>query len=399
MSGQPRPCPSAKRREAEHPARPFSLLLLPFILAHMAHIGIDARLTHYRSGGTSTYIRALLAEFAHDTTHRYTVIQSRKAKKPLVEGLRHVRVWTPPHNRLERSALSVELARLRLDVLHSPDFIPPMRGARRHVITVHDLAFLLYPDQMTEDSKRYYNDQIAMAVQQADHILSVSEATKADMMRLLNVPESKITVQYHGVDPDFRPMLDSEIMPVLLKYTLMPGYFMFVGTIGPRKNITGLLAGYSQLRQADPETPPLVIVGEVGWLADELMDAIHNTDGVIHIANASWRDFPALYNGARALLLPAYYEGFGLPALEAMACGVVPIVSNLSSLPEVTNGVGLLVNPDDPTTIADAMRRVMTADAAWLTHQRETGLARAKQFTWAQSAAIARDIYTQVAAR
>ncbi len=362
----------------------------------MATIGIDARLTHYRSGGTSTYIRALLAEFALDSSHTYTVVQSRKQGKPLVDGLRHVKAWTPPHHWLEQTAFSVELTRLRLDVLHSPDFIPPLRGARRHVITVHDLAFLLFPEQMTEDSRRYYNEKIGWAVKHADHILSVSEATKADLIRLLNVPESKITVQYHGVEPAFRPMLDSEVMPTLLEYRIMPGYFLFVGTIGPRKNIPGLLTGYARLRERFPDAPPLVIVGEVGWLAADLMALIREAKGVIHIADANWRDFPAIYNGARALILPAHYEGFGLPALEAMACGVVPIVSDCSSLPEVTGGVGLLVDPDEPDSICEALKDVLTANAAWLTSQREMGLARAKQFTWARTAAIAREVYTKV---
>ena len=363
----------------------------------MTHIGIDARLTHYRAGGTSTYIRALLAEFAQDSTNRYTVIQSRKQTKPIVAGLRHVKAWTPPHHRLERLALSAELLRLRLDVLHSPDFIPPYRGARRHVITVHDLAFLLYPDQMTDESKRYYNGQIHAAVRQADHILSVSEATRQDLIRLLDVPDDKITVQYHGVEPAFQPLLDSQITPTLRDYRLNAGYFLFVGTIGPRKNIPGLLAGYAQLCEQFKDAPPLVIAGEIGWLADDLMKAIHNADGVIYLGGVAWRDFPVLYNGARALLLPSHYEGFGLPALEAMACGVIPVVSDRSSLPEVTGGVGLLIDPDEPDSIRDALARILTADAAWLTQQREAALGRAGQFTWTRSAAVAREVYTKVA--
>jgi glycosyltransferase involved in cell wall biosynthesis len=363
----------------------------------MTHIGIDARLTHYRAGGTSTYIRALLAEFVQDSANRYTVVQSRKQKQPIVSGLRHVKVWTPPHHRLERIALSAELLRLRLDVLHSPDFIPPYRGARRHVITVHDLAFLLYPHQMTDESKRYYNDQIRTAVKQADHILSVSEATRQDLIDLLDLPHDKITVQYHGVEPAFKPLLDSQITPTLRDYRLNAGYFLFVGTIGPRKNIPGLLAGYARVREQFKDAPPLVIAGEVGWLADELMKAIHSAEGVIYLGGVAWQDFPALYNGARALLLPSHYEGFGLPALEAMACGVIPVVSDRSSLPEVTGGGGLLVDPDEPDSLRDALARILTADAAWLTLQREAALARAAQFTWARSAAIAREVYTKVA--
>lgn len=363
----------------------------------MTHIGIDARLTHYRAGGTSTYIRALLAEFAQDSTGQYTVIQSRKQAEPLVPHLKHVKVWTPPHHRLERIALSAELLRLRLDILHSPDFIPPYRGARRHVITVHDLAFLLYPDQMTDESKRYYNDQIRAAVNHADHILSVSEATRRDLIDLLGVPHDKITVQYHGVEPAFKPLPDGQITPILQRHRLSAGYFLFVGTIGPRKNIPGLLAGYARLREQYKDTPSLVIAGEVGWLAEDLMESIHSAEGVIYIGGVAWNDFPALYNGARALLLPSHYEGFGLPALEAMACGVVPIVSNRSSLPEVTGSVGLLVDPDEPDSLRDALAKVLTADTTWMAEQREAALARAGQFTWARSAAIARDVYTKAA--
>lgn len=364
----------------------------------MAHIGIDARLTYYRHGGTSTYTRALLAEFAQDSTHQYTVIQSRKQSETLAPNLRHVKVWTPPHHRLERAALSVELARLRLDVLHSTDFIPPAHGARRHVITVHDLAFLIYPEQMTSESQRYYNDQIAVAVQQADHILSVSEATKQDLIAMLGVPEHKITVQYHGVEPAFQPLSEAEIQPVLRKHQLTAGYFLFVGTIGPRKNVPALLTAYQRLRdQHGADVPPLLIVGEEGWLADDVMAAIRSAQGVIHLPKVDWSDFPALYNGALSLILPAHYEGFGLPVLEAMACGVPPIVSDRSSLPEVAGGVGLLINPDAPDTLRDAMARIMTADAAWLAAQREAAIARATQFTWARSAQIARDVYTKVA--
>jgi glycosyltransferase involved in cell wall biosynthesis len=365
----------------------------------MTHIGIDARLIHYRAGGTSTYIRALLAEFAQDSENRYTVIQSRKQAEPIVSGLRHVRSWTPPHHRLERVALSAELLRLRLDVLHSPDFIPPYRGARRHVITVHDLAFLIYPEQMTEESKRYYNGQIRAAVAKADHILSVSEATRQDLIDMLGVPHDKITVQYHGVEPAFRPLPEDQILPTLRAHGLSAGYFLFVGTIGPRKNIPGLLAGYARLREQFRDAPPLVIAGEVGWLADDLLKTIRSAAGVVYLGGVAWRDFPALYNGSRALLLPSHYEGFGLPALEAMACGIIPVVSDRSSLPEVTGGVGLLVNPDEPDSLCNALATILVADATWLAQQREAAVARAAQFTWARSAEIAREVYTKVALR
>lgn len=365
----------------------------------MIRIGLDARLTAYRAGGTSTYVRALASAIADvNPPEQLTIIQSRRASEPIDQRLPHLTAWTPPHHRLERFALSVELLRARFDVLHSPDFIPPWRGGRRHVITVHDLAFLMYPDQMTADSRRYYNDQIAGAVARADHILAVSSATRDDLIRLLHVPAERITVQYHGVDRAFRPLTGDELSQGLAPFGLTPGYLLFVGTIGPRKNIEGLCEGYRIARGWVAASPPLVIVGEKGWLAERAMAAIDATPGVVHIHGAPWPAFPALYSGAHALLLPAHYEGFGLPALEAMACGAIPIVSDRGSLPEVTGGVGLLVNPDDPHSIADAIRRVLTEDAAWLDDQRKAGLKRSAQFRWEQSARIALETYRRVLA-
>jgi alpha-1,3-rhamnosyl/mannosyltransferase len=151
------------------------------------------------------------------------------------------------------------------------------------------------------------------------------------------------------------------------------------------------------VREQFKDAPPLVIAGEVGWLADDLMKSIHSAESVTYLGGVAWRDFPALYNGARALLLPSHYEGFGLPALEAMACGVIPVVSDRSSLPEVTGCVGLLVDPDEPDSLRDALARILTADTAWLAEQRKAALRRAGQFTWARSAAIAREVYTKVA--
>ncbi|MBZ0098858.1 MAG: glycosyltransferase, partial [Taibaiella sp.] len=165
------------------------------------HIGIDARLTYYRTGGISTYMRRLVAALEMlDTTNRYTVFHSRKTRESLVRSFGRASLWTPCHHRLERFALSVELARFRLDVLHSPDFIPPLHGARRHVITVHDLTFLHYPQFLTADARRYYNDQIETAVRKADHILADSHSTKADLVTMLNVPPEKISVHWLGVD-------------------------------------------------------------------------------------------------------------------------------------------------------------------------------------------------------
>jgi glycosyltransferase involved in cell wall biosynthesis len=366
----------------------------------MSHIGIDARLPYYRTGGISTYVVQLMHALSREMgDHQYWGLESRKlAVTNVPDGFQRARLWTPCHHRLERVALSVELARFRFDVFHSPDFIPPLRGAKKHVITVHDLTFLHYPQFLTEESRRYYNDQIEAAVTHADHILTDSEASKRDMVTLLGVPAGKITVHMLGIDPHFyRPDADT-LAAGLRELKLSAGYLLFVGTFEPRKNLIGLLTAYKMLLERGDSPPPIVLAGTRGWKFEQVraeIDALALGDRVIWRENVAQSLLPALYAGAMALITPSFYEGFGLPALEAMACGTVPIVSNRSSLPEVTGDVGLTIDPDDPLTIADAIRRVMH-DAAWRVAHQQHARIRAQSFTWENTAAIVRRVYESV---
>ena len=362
----------------------------------MYKIGIDTRLTYYRTGGISTYMRRLVAALEQlDSRNHYTIFQSRKSTEVITRQFAHTPLWTPCHHRLERIALSVELARFRLDVFHSPDFIPPLRGARQHIITVHDLTFLHYPQFVTPDSRRYYNDQIEKAVQQAAHILTDSEASKNDMIALLGVPADKITVHMLGVDERFVPFNAADRIAAL---GLPAEYVLFVGTLEPRKNLPGLLAAYRKLLERLPAAPPMLLVGKKGWYFAELqaqINALHLGDRLIWREDIGDSDLPAVYNQASLLALPSFYEGFGFPALEAMACGTVPVVSNRSSLPEVVGAVGAQVDPDDHDGWAAAMERVLLDDS-WRLEQRRAGLERARQFTWEQTAQLALGIYEQV---
>jgi glycosyltransferase involved in cell wall biosynthesis len=363
----------------------------------MIQIGIDSRLTYYRTGGIATYIRELVSALETlDTKNAYTIFRSRKDKA--AGRFRQAALWTPSHHRLERWALSIELFPHRLDVWHSPDFIPPQRGARRHVITVHDLTFLHYPQYLTDYSRRYYNDQIQWAVDHADHILTVSESARNDMIQMLNVNPAKIAIQPHGVDHRHYGLIDpQQVQLTLHRYNVDSDYFLFVGTIEPRKNLDGLLTAYAELRRIRAKAPALVVIGKPGWLAEQLTERIKTSPNTHWLDNVPNDDLPAFYSGAKALILPSFYEGFGLPALEAMACGTIPIVSNRSSLPEVVGAVGLQIDPDDPTTITQAMLQILDAGPAWLEAQEHAGIARALAFTWKRSAEIARDVYQKVA--
>lgn len=363
------------------------------------HIGIDARLTYYRIGGISTYIRRLVEALETlDSQNRYTIFHSRKMRESLVKRFESAKLWTPAHYRWERVALSVELARFRLDLLHSPDFIPPFHGAHRHVITVHDLTFLHYPEYLTADSRRYYNDQILQATRRADHILADSEATKTDLVTMLNVPPQNVTVHMLGVDESFKPLPVEMSEKYCQELELPTEYLLFVGTFEPRKNILGLLEAYHQLASQMREIPALVLVGKRGWLFDETMARIHQMGldkQIIWRDNVSDEQLPAVYNRALTLITPSFYEGFGLPALEAMACGTVPIVSNRSSLPEIVGDVGLQIDPDHIETLTQALQRVLT-DTEWRARMEKAGLARAALFTWDNTARIVQSVYQSV---
>lgn len=363
------------------------------------NIGIDARLTYYRTGGISTYIRNMIHAFARlSPPHRLTVFQSRRANAPLTDAFPRARLWTPAHHQAERTALSVELARFPLDVWHTTDFIPPRFGARRFVITVHDLTFLHYPDFLTAESRRYYNQQIHAAVARADHILTISESSRQDIMALLGVPQEKITVHPLGTDASFCPQPPAAVAATRAALELPPAYILSLSTFEPRKNILGLLEAYQGLRHALPSAPPLVIAGGRGWLFEETLakiEQMHLTNSVYLREKIPQRHLPALYTGATALVMASFYEGFGLPALEAMACGTVPIVSNVSSLPEVVGPVGAQIDPHNPATLQAALERAVTDDA-WREAQAAAALQRAALFTWDDTARIALHVYERV---
>jgi glycosyltransferase involved in cell wall biosynthesis len=370
----------------------------------MARIGIDARLTYYRRGGISEYIETLIRELpALDGDHEYVILHSRKDRRSLVAGPHQRRAvcWTPAHHRIERLALAVEILPLQLDLLHSPDFIPPLGRWYKSVITIHDLTFLHYPDFLTPESRRYYNGQIRAAVARADHILADSETTKRDVIGLLRVPPEKVTTVLLAVSAHFHPAAVQEIDRFTARYSLPRGYVLFVGTFEPRKNLPGLLKAYALLRDELPDIQPLVIAGRRGWLFEEVYaqaGALGLKDHVVWIEDIVHEDMPALYSGAGVLCLPSFYEGFGLPPLEAMACGTPVVVAQRASLPEVVGDAGLLVDPDDPHSIADGLRRVLT-DSVLAADRRQRGLVRAATFTWRATAQKTLAVYRQVLGR
>jgi glycosyltransferase involved in cell wall biosynthesis len=363
-------------------------------------LGIDARLTFYTRGGIAFYIRQLAATLpALDPANDYLIFHSRKAKEalPMPANARRADCWTPAHHRLERAALGLELLPRRLDLLHSPDFIPPL-GPFRSVITIHDLTFLRYPQFLTADSRRYYNDQIRDAVKKADAILTDSDATRADMLNFLGVAADKATTVHLAPDPIFCPQPAEVVETVLARLNLPRGYLLFVGTFEPRKNVPGLLTAYAQL---PPGTPPLVLAGNKGWLFDDALALIANlqlNDRVRFLPDFATADLPAIYQGAIALVLPSHYEGFGLPVLEAFACGTPAVIADRASLPEIAAGAAALCNPDDPASIAGAIESVLS-DSAYRQALIAKGFARVKDFSWDKCARETLAVYRKVTSK
>jgi len=344
-------------------------------------------------------LTSALAEIDEENT--YYLLQHHREQEPLIKApkVHAVRMYTPTHHPLEQWLLAIELRKLHLDVLHSPDFIPPLYANWiRRVITVHDLAFLRYPYLLTKAAARYYG-QIDRAVRVADHIIAVSQSTRNDLIKLLGVPESKITVIYEAADSVFRPLPRDESARVINeRYGLPPDYILFVGTIEPRKNLNTLLLAYHGLLTRYRMSPPLIIAGEEGWLSDEvytLIDELDLRDHCHFLGHINNDDLLYLYNTARFLAHPAFYEGFGLTPLEAMACGTPVIVSNVSSLPEVVGDAALLVDPIDVEAWTVAMHRLLTDDDLWQ-ELRERGLRRARQFSWERAARGTLAVYKRV---
>jgi len=364
-------------------------------------VGIDARLVFYSQAGIGQYILHLVDGLAKvDQKNEYVLLQSRKDDTSILEqpNFRRVSLWTPSHHRLERYALNVELMRLGLDVLHSPDFIPPHRPSCKSVITIHDLAFLLYPHFLTKESARYYG-HIDQAVRWTDHIIAVSENTKRDTVQHLGVPEDKITVVYEAPSPIFRPMDRQKAEEWVRDHHGVDGRFvLFVSTIEPRKNVPTLVQAIGQLRECYKEDVHLVLAGGKGWLFEDAFATIEelNLDAQVHfLGRVSSEELLYLYNAAELLAHPAFYEGFGLPPLEAMACGLPVIVSNVASLPEVVGDAGLLIDPHDVDELAVAMWRILT-DSELRQEMRDKGLKQAQRFSWERAARETAAIYRLV---
>jgi len=287
-----------------------------------------------------------------------------------------------------------------VDIFHSTDFcLPPVRQART-ILTVHDLTFMRLPECAEAGLRAYLNKVVPRSIERADLVLADSQSTKKDLIELLGVSPDKIKVVYAGVETRFRPM-EGEIALQRIKkrYRLDFSFILSLGTLEPRKNFTGLIEAYALMRGKGQgmgdRRLKLVIAGGKGWLYDDIFARVEELgleNEVIFPGFVADEDLPALYNLAELFVFPSLYEGFGLPPLEAMACGTPVVTSDRPSLPEVVGEAGLMVEATDSQELAEAMERVLTDEnLRW--EMREKGLKQAVKFTWEAAAEKLLDVY------
>ncbi|MGE5141576.1 MAG: glycosyltransferase family 4 protein, partial [Rudaea sp.] len=269
------------------------------------------------------------------------------------------------------------------------------------VITVHDLAFLLYPRFLTRESARYYG-QVDLAARRASQIIAVSQSTKRDIIKLLGVPPERVTVIYEASHPIFRQLdHDRAREHVAERYGITQDFILFVGTIEPRKNLPTLLQAFRRMLDVYHVDATLAIAGKPGWLTDQMnenVSSLNLNDKVHFLGPVPNEELVYLYNAARVFALPSYYEGFGLPPLEAMACGTPVVVSNTSSLPEVVGDAGQMVDPNDVEAWSVSLSRVLT-DKDLRNEMCEKGLRRTASFSWERTAREHLAVYRQAAGK
>ncbi len=371
-------------------------------------IGLNAHLLSqqagYRSAGIHAYIYHLLKHLPLQAPdHWQFEAMVGAANTSAIEGVKFSRSridTTSPARRILWEQV-FQVAQLRqFDLYHALAFVAPLYLNAPMVVTVYDLSFLRYPERLSAARRWYLRNFTALTCRRARRVLAISRSTAADLSKLLGVKPDKIDVTPLGYDRSaYRPLPSAEVERFRRKQGLPKRFWLFVGTLEPRKNLPMLLRAYAGLPRK--QRLPLILGGGKGWRAEEVFAAIKQydlADSVKHIGFVPTADLPVWYNCAEAFLYPSVYEGFGLPVLEAMACGTPVITSAASSLPEVAGNAGLCLPPDDSDTWADALHDVST-DGNWRAAAAEKGLERAKRYSWARTAELTIMSYKKASAR
>jgi glycosyltransferase involved in cell wall biosynthesis len=369
-------------------------------------IAIDAHSVGAKLAGNESYAVNLIEALAQiDSANDYTLyVTTDEARDRFHQRWPNFKVHTTlPHTPLIRIplTLSAELRKHPVDVLHVQFTAPPFCPCPL-VVSIHDLSFEHLPQTFLRRSRTQLRLTVRHSARRADHILTLSEHTRGDVIDTYKIDPERVTAIPLAAPTHFAPVTDDkELQRVRHTYVIDGDYVLCVGSIQPRKNLVRLIKAYASLRGNNPGTnfPKLVIVGKRGWLYDETLRTLEETgarESIVLTGYVPEADLPALYSGALCFVYPSYFEGFGLPPLEAMKCGTPVIVGNATSLPEVVGDAGLQVDPFDIEAIAGAIGELLN-NPALRKELSVRGLERARMFDWRETARQTLKVYERVA--
>lgn len=365
-------------------------------------IGIDGILLRPRNAGTLRYLELLLEGLAEcGPQNEYIVFVDKRALPPKtfahLKGIRfediHGNRWLP-RGLVQQSFPFWRIPR-NLDLVHSSALVCPLLFTGKMVTTVHDLTFELYPYTMKWTGRLWFRLLARKGMERSHRIIAVSESTKRDLIRHYGIDAGKIRVIHHYVHPGFGRPAGAEA--IARKYGLPDRYVLYVGTLERRKNLANLVRAFAETIKSEPLRHALVIAGQRGWLYDDIFRTVEELgvrNRVIFLGYVPDEDLPALYSGADLFTYLSWYEGFGLPVLEAMACGTPVLASNRSSLPEIVGDAGVLVPPDDVEQISCEMTRILSSPDL-RDDMRQKGVNRAKLFSQEQFSRQVLQVYDE----
>jgi glycosyltransferase involved in cell wall biosynthesis len=371
----------------------------------MHTIGIDAHMVGSRETGNETYVANLLRALPgadRDRSFRYKAIaldpcaiQARLGDAAGVETV-HVR----PASSFVRIPTSMPLLALReeIDLLHMTYVVPPILPCPA-IVTVHDISYRLYPQYFPVRVRWMLSLLVPFSMRRAERVITVSHSAKRDILAHYDIPESKVAVTHEAAAPHFRRVDRVQARAeIKTRYGIDRDFVLSVGNLQPRKNVRGLVEAYAQMPAGLRSRYKLVIVGQALWHHSDIYQAVADRGllaDVIFTGYVPERDLVLLYNAASLFAYPSRYEGFGLPVLEAMACGTPVVTSCVSSLPEIAGDAALLVDPADVAAISSAVAMVLS-EPALAQRLSAAGLEQARSFSWQRTALETLQVYRQV---
>jgi glycosyltransferase involved in cell wall biosynthesis len=369
------------------------------------HVALNAHLlsgaASYRSAGIHGYLFNTLADLPDAADGiGYTILVGR-GQLPPRHDWRVVRSNWPTDNPAvrimwEQVCAPLVLSRIRPDLLHGMAFALPLAWNGPAVVTIFDLSFLRYPDRLPQARRAYLAALTRISARKASRIIAISDSTREEVSRLLGIPADRIDVAYPGVNEGFARCSAEDVQAFRQHQGLPERFILYLGTLEPRKNLGMLVRAYARLPQR--HAVRLVLAGARGWQADPILSLIEElglSQNVILTGYIPSETLPLWYNAAEVFVYPSVYEGFGIPALEALACGVPVIASNVTSLPEVVGKAGVLLPPADEQAWADAIAALLDDPQ----RRRELGALgeqRARMFTWKETARRTAESYWRI---